>query len=113
MLSRGTDSHSKASFNEEVEGMGARLNTSVEREKSSISMQCMKGDLGRAINLLGDAVSNANLDPSEIELTKQEVAQEHEKNHTDYERMTMEQCHFNAYRDHMLGQPTNGDPDQL
>jgi len=34
----------------------------------------MKGDVGRAIDLLGDAMSNASLDSAEIELTKQEVA---------------------------------------
>ena len=73
----------------------------------------MKGDVGRAVSLLGDAMSNATLDSAEIELTKQEVAQEHEANHKDYERMTIEQCHYNAFRDHMLGQPTRGDPDSL
>lgn len=27
--------------------------------------------------------------------------------------MTIENCHFNSYRDHMLGQPVKGDPDKL
>lgn len=113
MLSRGTSSHSKASFAEEIEGMGARLSTETKREISSITLQCFKDDIGRSVSLLGDAISNATLDPAEIELTKQEVAAEHEKNHTDYQRTTLEQCHYNAYREHMLGQPIRGDPDQL
>ena len=74
MLTRGTNSHTKASFSEEIESMGARLSQATEREQSSISLQCMKGDVGRAIDLLGDAMSNASLDSAEIELTKQEVA---------------------------------------
>ena len=90
MLSRGTTSHSKASFSEEIESMGARLLPTTEREQSSLSLQCMKGDVNRAISLLGDAFSNASLDSAEIELTKQEVAQEHEKNHKDYEGTLLE-----------------------
>lgn len=70
MLSRGSDSHTKSSFSEEIESMGARLSTSVEREISSISLKCMKGDVGRSISLLGDAMSSATLDSAEIELTK-------------------------------------------
>ena len=50
----------------------------------------MKGDVNRAVSLLGDAFSNASLDSAEIELTKQEVAQEHEKNHKDYEGTLLE-----------------------
>lgn len=93
--------------------MGARLNSSLDRERSTLTVQCFKGDVGRAVSLLGDAVSNANLDSAEIELAKREVADEHEKNHTDYENTTIEQCHYNAFREHMIGQPKKGDPDQL
>jgi len=32
MLSRGTNSHTKASFSEEIESMGARLSQATERE---------------------------------------------------------------------------------
>jgi len=49
----------------------------------------MKGDVGRAIGLLGDAVSGATLDQAELEITKQEVASEHERNHTEYEGTTL------------------------
>ena len=113
MLSRGTSSHTKADFAEEIEGMGARLDTSQNREKTSFSLRCFKGDVGRAVSLLGDAVSNATLDSAELELAKREVADEHERNHKDYERTLIEQAQYNAYREHMVGQPSRGDPDQL
>ena len=74
MLSRGTSSHSKAAFNDEIEGMGGTLTSDVEREQSSIALKVMKGDVGRAISLLGDAVSSATLDQAELEITKQEVS---------------------------------------
>lgn len=56
-------------------------------------------------------MSNATLDSAEVELAKSEVADEHEKNHTDYERQTLEQCKYNAFREHYIGQPSRGDPD--
>ena len=90
MLSRGTGSQSKASFNDEIEGMGGSMESQVDREQTSITMKVMKGDVSRAVGLLGDAVSSATLDPAELELTKQEVAAEHETNHTDYEGTTLQ-----------------------
>ena len=81
MLSKG---------NEEIEGMGGSIETQVDREQTSITMKIMKGDVGRAVGFLGDAVSNTTLDPAELELTKQVVAAEHETNHTDYEGTTLQ-----------------------
>ena len=113
MLARGTSQHTKASFAEEIEGMGARLDTDHCRERQAMTIRCFKGDISRAVSLLGDAVSNATLDSAELELVKREVADEHERNHTDYENTTLEQCQYNAFREHMVGQPKKGDPDQL
>ena len=70
--------------------MGGSLDSQVDREATSITMQVLKGDVGRAVSLLGGAVSSATLDPAEFELTKQEVAAEHETNHTDYEGTTLQ-----------------------
>ena len=93
--------------------MGARLGSTTERERSNLQMHCFKNDVGRVVSLLGDAVCNATLDSAEIELAKREVADEHERNHTDYEKTLLEQVHYNTYREHMMGQPVKGDPDQL
>jgi predicted Zn-dependent peptidase len=100
MLTRGTSQHTKGFFAEEVEGMGARLDSDHSRERQSLTVRCFKGDVSRAVQLLGDSVSNATLDPAELELAKAEVADEHEKNHTDYEKTTLEQVQYNAFREH-------------
>jgi processing peptidase subunit beta len=44
---------------------------------------------------------------------KEEVAQEHDDNHNRYFETTIENCHFNVYREHMMGQPTKGDRDNI
>ncbi len=113
MLSRGTSSRSKAEFAEEIESMGARFSGETGREQSHIEVTCFKGDVRKVVSMLGDAVSGASLDAAEFELAKQELAAQHDESATDYHRTTIENSHFNAYRDHMMGQPIRGEADNL
>jgi processing peptidase subunit beta len=48
-----------------------------------------------------------------LELVKEEVSQEHEDNYHRYFETTIENAHFNVFRDHMMGQPVKGDRDIL
>jgi predicted Zn-dependent peptidase len=41
------------------------------------------------------------------------LIQEHDANHHEYERTTIENCHYNSFRDHQLGQPIRGDADRV
>jgi predicted Zn-dependent peptidase len=113
MLTRGSQSHSRASFDEEVLSCGGRLHGESGREQTSVGMTVFKNDLSRAVSMLGEAVVNPSLDPAELEILKQELAADHEHSHTDLQYTTLENCHFNSYRDHMLGQPIKGEADQL
>lgn len=63
--------------------------------------------------MLGDVICNLQLNPAELEQLKVEVANEHEENHTRYEETTLENSHFNVYREHMMGQPIKGDRDYV
>lgn len=76
-------------------------------------MTVFKNDVSRAVNILGDCVSNARLDAGELEILKQEIAADHASNHTDMMGTTLENAHYNAFRDHMMGQPIKGDADIL
>ena len=113
MLTRGTAGQSKAGLAEEIESMGARISSDTGREISSFNINCFKGDTSRAVAMLGDAFSNATLDAAELEIAKQEQGQANEAFNKDFEGTMYEAIHFNAFRDHMLGQPMRGDPDNL
>merc|ERR1712167_67642 len=91
--------------------MGARYCSASEREWNAVSLSCLKGDATRAVGLLGDMVCNPGFSPAELELVKNEVSMEHEDNHNRYEETTLENAHFNSFREHMLGQPIKGDRD--
>jgi len=113
MLTRGTAARTKVDFAQEIEQMGGRASWNTEREWTTQSVTCMKGDVGKAVNILGDVYSSANLDAAEFEQAKQELAAEHENNHKQLQYHTLELAHFNSFRDHMLGQPIKGDRDNV
>jgi predicted Zn-dependent peptidase len=58
-------------------------------------------------------ICNSTINGNELELTKEQVSQEHEDNHNQYMETLIENVHFNVYREHMLGQPKKGDRDHL
>jgi len=111
MALRGTFNKSKTELAEEIENMGARYNAHSDREFTSYTFQTFKGDTNKAINLLGDMICNSALNSAELELVKDEVSMEHEDNHNRYSETTLENVHFNAFREHMIGQPIKGDRD--
>ena len=111
MALRGTTTKSKTELAEDIENMGAIYSADSEREQTTYQLQCFKGDAQKAVSLLGDLVCNGSFNSAELELLKDEVSQHHEENHTRYEELTLENAHFNCYREHMMGQPVKGDRD--
>ena len=93
--------------------MGARISCDTDREMSNLNITCLKGDLSRAVSMLSDAIANPTLDAAEFEIAKQEQAQENENMGKDFQGTTLEACHYNAFRDHAMGQPIRGDNDHL
>ena len=74
-------------------------------------MRVFRGDVGKAVQILGDMICNSQLNGQELELVKEEVSQEHEENHHNYKETLLENAHFNIFREHMMGQPRKGDRD--
>lgn len=113
MFLRGTTSKSKSEISQAIESIGARFQSQTGRESSSLKLQVFRGDVVKAVKLLGDVVTNSTLNANELELVKEEVADEHEDNPNRYLETTIENSHFNIYREHMMGQPIKGDRDVL
>lgn len=113
MLTKGSQGVTKTQFAEEIENMGGSVSQDIDREITNLNVTCFKGDLARALNLLGDAVANPNIDPAELELVKQQQMEEFDMMNSEQEKSLLESCHFNSFRDHMLGQPIRGDRDNL
>ncbi len=102
-----------ANNGEAIEQMGGRYSAHSDREYQRYELHCFKDDVSRAIATLGDMIVSPNIDATTFEALKEEVGQEHEANHTRYFETTMENVHFNSFREHMMGQPRKGDRDML
>lgn len=113
MALKGTNSMTKTEFAGTIENMGGVWHAHSDREYTSYGLQVHKGDSAKAVQMLGDAICNISLNAAELEALKVEVANEHEANHTRYEETTIENSHFNVYREHMMGQPIKGDRDYV
>lgn len=111
MAEKGNSNRSKTEISEEIANMGAIFEGKTDREHTSYSMQILSGDTHKALNILGDMVSNSNFNTAEVEMCKEEISQEHEDNHNRYKETLIENVHFNCYREHMMGQPIKGDRD--
>jgi len=48
-------------------------------------------------------VTSSSFNENEFELLQEEISQEHEANHERYMETTLENVHFNVYREHMMG----------
>lgn len=88
---------------EAIENMGGIYTGKSDREITSFGIQTHKADSAKAVQMLGDSICNMQLNPSELEQLKVEVADELEANHTRYEELTLENSHYNVYREHMMG----------
>lgn len=113
LLLRGTENRTGSELQTEIENMGAEYEARTRREVTSHTMKVFKGDVRKAVELLADMVTTPLLNENAFEAEREVVSQIHENNHKEYERTTLQACHYNSYRDHMLGQPSRGDRDNL
>lgn len=58
---------SKTEQCEKLEDVGAIWSAHSDREHTSYNIQCTREDASRAVNFLGDAVCNMQLNPAEVE----------------------------------------------
>jgi predicted Zn-dependent peptidase len=61
MFLRGTTNRTKSDIAQTIENMGGRFTSKTDRETTHVSLQVFKGDVGKAIKILGDVVTNSTL----------------------------------------------------
>lgn len=113
LLMKGTSNKTRVQLESEIEKHGIQINTATNREHTLISANCFAKDTAKAVDLLGDMISNSRFDKQAIEVERDIITQELESNVTDYAATLMENVHFNIYREHMMGQPVLGDLDNV
>ncbi len=72
MLTEGTRRHPGAKLAEEVEQLGSVLDENVSRDTSSLSLSALSADVGRAIELLGEVVTEPAFAAADFERVQRE-----------------------------------------
>jgi zinc protease len=72
MLTRGSASVSFEELNEELDSLGAAIGVSTSREYVDVSIQCLREDVGRLIELMAEFVMNPAFPEDELERVRQQ-----------------------------------------
>lgn len=113
LMFKGTSNRTRVQLETEVENLGMQLNAYTSREHTVVHSQCFPKDTAKAIEIIGDMVSNSRFDSQAIELERETITQELEETNKDFFETLMENVYFNIYREHMMGQPILGDLDNI
>ena len=109
----GTRNRNYEQIMNDLNSMGARKNKTKGREVTGGSITVFKDDIARAVDLVADMSLNYTFDAAHLEVLKQQIVAEHENQHHNMQYTTLENAHFNSFRDHMLGQPILGEADLI
>ncbi len=72
MIDEGTDTRSALKISEEIDGLGARLNTGSDLDQSFISLNTLIQNLDPALDILADVVLHPSFPETEIDRLKKE-----------------------------------------
>jgi processing peptidase subunit beta len=105
---KGTKNRSRSQLELDVENMGGQLNAYTSRENTSYTMTVFKNDTSKAVEILGDMLSNSLYDKNQIEAERETIYRECIETQKDQMETTIEAAHYTSFRDHMMGQPILG-----
>ena len=104
---------SDSSFHQGLENIGSIIQSDHGREITSFQTKVFKNDISKAVSLLGDAFTKTSVDAQALEVEREAIRAIHDNNITEYHRTLLENVHYNAFREHVMGLPSRGDCDNL
>ena len=104
---KGTDKRTATQLAAELESIGATVSMSAGREISGLHIQVLAENVPKAVELLADLALSTQFKAEAIE--HQRVESLHALRDTSCsEKLILDNIHYTAFRDHMLGQPVKG-----
>lgn len=76
LLFKGTGRRSAADIAEEVDAVGGELNAFTSKEFTCFTMRCLDRDLDLAVDVLGDMITAATLNPEDVDAERDVVLEE-------------------------------------
>jgi len=108
MAFKGTSKRSQTDLELEVENMGAHLNAYTSREQTVFYAKCLTEDVGNAVEILSDILTNSTFGEQEIERERGVILREMQEVEMNLQEVVFDHLHAIAYQGTPLGQTILG-----
>ncbi|XP_074861328.1 cytochrome b-c1 complex subunit 1, mitochondrial [Carettochelys insculpta] len=110
---KGTKKRPCATFEKEVESMGAHLNSYTSREQTAYFVKALSKDLPKAVEILADIVQNCSLEDSQIEKERTTILQELQEIDSNLTDVTFDYLHATAFQGTALSRTVEGTTENI
>lgn len=110
---RGTKDRSREDLEKRLEELGSEPQLTFERELIGLSLRVEKEDVARAVELLSEMIVDVNVEDSAIEAEKDNVINASVDLCRDQWEQSIESVFYTSFRDHIMGQPSRGNRDNV
>merc|ERR1712038_1169762 len=108
MAFKGTSKRSQTDLELEVENLGAHLNAYTSREQTVFYAKCLSGDVGQAVEILSDILTNSTFGEQEIERERGVILREMQEVDMNLQEVVFDHLHAVAYQGTPLGRTILG-----
>jgi predicted Zn-dependent peptidase len=113
LLFKGTDSRSAMDIAAAFDAVGGEANAATGKEHTCYYARVLDTDLPMAIDVIGDMVTSATIDPDEVEVERGVILEELAMNEDDPADVVHEHFAAAVMGDNPLGRPIGGTPDSI
>lgn len=113
LLFKGTGTRTAAQIAEELDAVGGDLNAFTAKEHTCYYAQVLDADLALAVDVLAGVVTDARLDPADVEIERGVVLEEIAMRDDDPEDLVGELFDEALFGDHPLALPVIGSQDSI
>ena len=113
LLFKGTQRRSAMDIAEAFDAVGGEANAGTGKEHTVYYARVLDSDLPMAIDVIGDMITSARLDPGEFETERGVILEELAMNDDDPGDVVHEQFSAAVLGTHPLGRPIGGTPDTI
>lgn len=107
LRARGTEKRTRNQLAAELENLAAGLKVTSGKEMTVFQLEIAQKDLAKGVEILSDLVLSSKFNKNIIEEQKS-ASLAGLTNTADHRRFILENIHYTAFRDHMIGQPIRG-----
>lgn len=105
---RGGEKQTRADIEKGIQSVGGNIYQEIDRERNSLYVTCLKGDVDKVVSTVGSLINNATFQDNQLEAEREIIYRNIIEQHRDMMELTLENIHFTSYRDHQMGQPSLG-----